>query len=274
MTGSTIGSSRLLAGYARRRPAEFANAVARAGAAAANTLLDGLSDDVLPAVAVHLPQAIAMQLLDRSTDDRLVRWLAEADLDTAVRLARRIGQQRRHDLARRLPARRRRDVDRYCSCPDGSVGAHVDTRFESVSDAATVADAVRALGSRQTRDRAPLLVVDVQGRFVGWLDAQKALLRGPGGSVRDCVTPVRPVPAHSELLNARLMFTARDESWLPVVDVRSRPIGLLHRSRLPDGSAPPASSAPALLATLTAAMFSLLTELPALVVARKEESAP
>ena len=148
----------------------------------------------------------------------------------------------------------------------------MDTSFSEVSDARSVADAVQELGSRETRDRAPLLVVNEEGILIGWLDTQQALLCGPAGLVRDCVVPVRPVTANANLHTAMLEFAARNEPWLPVVDADARPIGLLHRSRLPHASPQPSAGGPALFVTLAAVMSALLAESLALVMG--EERSP
>ncbi len=264
-------SSRLLTRYAERHPAELAIAVARGGAAGVGALLDSLPEAARPAVVVHLPPDLAQDLMDRSPDARLVRWLAEADLATAVRLARRLAPLRRAGLAAQLPRRRQRDLDRSCSFPEGSVGAHMEVTFGSVSEAASVGDAAQALGPQSAPSPAPLVVVDAEGRLLGWLDAQKALRLGPAGSVRDCVIPARPVRAGADLRDARREFAARSEAWIPVVDAGSRPIGLLRRSRLPDDRAAPAPAAPAVLPALAATMLSLLGELPALVSGERRE---
>lgn len=269
MTDRAQRSSRLLERYAQSHPAEFAQVVARTGGSAATTLLASLPESALPAVVVHLPREIAGELLVRSADSELVRWLSEADLDSAVGLARRLDPLRRGRLADWLPARRRRELDRYCSFPDTCAGAYVERNFTTVSETQSIADAVRTLGSSEAGDRMPLLVVDREGRLLGWLDTHLALLRGPGGSVRECLAPVRPLQANARLYAAVAAFAARDEPWLPVVDARSIPIGLLHRSRIPDASTPPGAGAPSVLAVLAATLFELLAELPALTAVER-----
>ncbi len=265
MTGHAVPASRLLERYAQGHPAEFALTVARTGGSGVYPLLASLPDSVLPAVVVNLPQGTAVDLLNRSSDAELVRWLSEAGLDTAVRLARRLDPSRRAGLADRLPARRRKDIDRYCAFPDTSVGAYLDTGFAAVSESQSIADVVQVLGPAESADRSPLLVVDRDGRLIGRLDSRLALLRGPDASVRECVAPVRPLKAGAHLYAAAVEFAARDKAWLPVVDARSRPVGLLHRSRLPDASASPSANGPSVLTTLTATLFELLAELPALI---------
>ncbi|MDE0064250.1 MAG: hypothetical protein OXU72_15855 [Gammaproteobacteria bacterium] len=265
MTDHAVPASRLLERYAQRHPGEFALAIARSGSSAVYPLLASLPESVLPAVVVNLPKGMARAFLVHSSDSELVRWLSEADLDSAVRLARLLDQPLRAGLADRLPARRRKDLDRYCSFPDSSVGAYVDTDFAAVSEAQSIAEAVQALDAPESPDRIPLLVVDRKGRLAGWLDTQLALLHGPDGSVRDCLVPIRPLKANTQLYAAAVEFAALDEPWLPVIDAQSRPVGLLHRSRLPDVSASPSANAPSVLTTLAGTLFELLAELPALV---------
>ena len=138
-----------------------------------------------------------------------------------------------------------------------------------MSDAQSIADAVQALGLSATGDRDPLLVVDQEGRLAGRLDERLALLRGLGGSVRECLEPVRALPAGAHLSAAVVEFALSNERCLPIVDGRSRPIGLLHRSRLPDVSTAPDADAPPMLAALVATMLELLVELPTLAAAER-----
>ncbi len=262
-------SGGLLAHYAQFHPSEFARAAVRMGGTEVDALLASLPKSALAAVVTRLPRGVAQELLDGSSDSELVQWLSEADLGSAVRLAQRLSQSRRADLADRLPARLGKDLDRYCSFPDGSVGARVDAGFATVSDAQPVADAVHALGSAGAAGRAPLLVVDGEGRLVGVLDARLALLRGPSALVRECMAPAHPLKAGAQLHVAAAEFALCDEPCLPVVDGQSRPIGLLHSDRLPEVSTAQGTGTPPVLATLAATMFELLAELPALAAVER-----
>ena len=133
MTDCGPPPSRLLVRYAQGHPAEFALAVAGADGPALSALLASLPKSVLSAVVAHLPKGVAEELLDRSSDSELVQWLSEADLQSAVRLARRLNPSRRADLADGLPVGRRRDLERCCAFPDASVGAWADAGRASPS---------------------------------------------------------------------------------------------------------------------------------------------
>ncbi len=267
MTQPEPPPSRLLGAYAQSHPAEFALAVERAGGAAQSALLASLPESVLPAVVVNLPQDSVKALLDRASESELVRWLSEADLESAVRLARRLNQPRRTGLADRLPARRRKDLERYCAFPESTIGAWADPNFPSVNHAQSISEAVQALGSMAKAQGTPWLVVDGEGRLVGSLDSRLALLRGPDGLVRECLRPVRPLKANADLQSAAVEFAVRDEVCLPVIDGQSRLIGLLHRTRLPDGSPEPAAGTQSVLTALAGTMLEMLAELPTLAAA-------
>lgn len=272
MTGGAPAPGPLVVGYARRHPGHFALAVARGDADAAETLLEELPDDVLPTVVVHLPPNLADRFVDRIPDETLCRWLSEPDLEVAVRLARGVAARRYAGLAEGLPQLRRRQLDRHRSFPDGVAGTYVDVDALRIEATATVADAVREMGARKARSRAPLLVVDSSDRLLGFLDAGLALQHDREVQVGDCVAPSPPLPATADVRMARDEFTLRGQSWLPVADAEGRLLGVLYRDRLPQVERRrSAESAPAVV-LLSATLLELLAELPALITPEKRAS--
>ena len=269
MTVGAPAPGTLVEGYARRHPEQFALAVARGDADAAQTLLGELPQDVLPTVVVHLPPSLAGRFVDRIPDETLRRWLSGPDLDVAVRLARGVAAGRYADLSAALPPPRRRQLDRHRAFPDGVAGTYVDVHAPRIEATANVADAVRELGARQARSRAPLLVVDSSDRLLGFLDAELALQYGREARVGDCVAPSRALPATADVRMARDEFALRGQSWLPVADAEGRLLGVLYRDRLPEAEPRRSTESTAAVVLLTETLFELLAELPALIAPGK-----
>ncbi len=244
-------------------PQRFADALASAGADA-QELLSGLPDQSLRRVVAFLPRSMAAALLEGSADDTILRWLSDVPLHDAVRIFRRVEEERRSRLHARLPRRRRNEIDRTAFFRPGTVGAVATLDFVSVPRDAAMPAAVDALRARASHS-APVLVVDDEERLVGTLDLALALTQGPRASVGDCLSPVRPLLASASVRVAVDAFANQPEAWLPVVDDARRLVGLLSASQLRRDRAEPSASAREPLAEIAVAMFELLADLPALL---------
>ena len=263
MSVSRVAQGGLLDGYAAMHPHRFADAVAPAGPDAQD-LLAALPDESLRRVVACLPRPMARELLEDLGDDTIVRWLSDAGLHDAVRIFRRVEDQRRSRLLALLPRRRRNELARTASFRPGTIGAVATLDFVSVQRDAAVPVAVDALRSRASHS-APVLVVDDEDRLVGTLDLAQTLIRGPQARVGDCLTPVRPVLASASVRAAADAFAAEREPWLPVVDDARRLVGLLSASQFKGDRAESSPSAREPLAEIAVAMFELLRDLPGLL---------
>ncbi|MYE82662.1 MAG: CBS domain-containing protein [Gammaproteobacteria bacterium] len=263
MTSSRVAQGGLLDAYAAMHPQRFAEAVAPAGADAQD-LLAGLSDESLRRVVACLPQLMAAELLEGAADETIIRWLSETPSHDAVRIFRRVEEQRRSRLLALLPRRRRNELARTAFFRPGTIGAVATLDFVSVQRDAAVPAAVDALRSRAS-DSAPVLVVDDEDRLVGRLDLALALTRGPQASVGDCLSPVRPLLASASVRVAVDAFANQPQPWLPVVDDARRLVGLLSASQLRRDRAEPSPGAREPLAEIAVAMFELLADLPGLL---------
>ncbi len=257
-----LAGSPLLVGYARSHPDRFALAAAQSGIDTVEALLSQLPDDVKPSVVVGLPLTLAAALIERAPDERLRKWLAGDDVAAAVGLSRRIPDQRYAGLAEGLRSRRRRELEAHRSYANDVAGAHVDVHVPFVRDTTPVADAAHILDIYKSSPRIPLLVLDSKDRYLGWFDAELALQKGLSARAGNCLGSSAPLSATANLRTARARFATSGDSWLPVVDARTRLVGVLHRSRLPKAASPGSHGDPALVVSLAAAMFQLLGELP------------
>ena len=266
MTDPEIAAGGLLASYAAKHPEAFADAVARAGQADAGHLVARLPDESQPAVIARLPQAIASPILEDRPDETILRWLTLASPNDATLIGRRLDAGRRETLLSRLPASRRRVLERAVHVREGTVGALADGHYDWLRHDATVADAARVLRSRPAPGAPPLLVLDDADRLVGVFDAERGLAHGLDALVRDCVAPVRPLPASTALRAAVKAFADRGVGWLPVVDNARRPIGILEHAKLGRTAFDPAERADDALTDVAGIMFEVMSDLPRLML--------
>ena len=265
MTDPEIAAGGLLAGYAAKHPGAFADAAARAGQDEAGQLVARLPDESQPGVIARLPQSIASPVLRGRPDETIMRWLTLASPNEATLILRRLDAGRRETLLAQLPASRRRVLERAVHVREGTVGALADPHYDWLRHDATVADAARILRSRPEPVAPPLLVLDEADRLVGVFDAERGLARGPDALVRDCIAPVRPLPAWTALRAVGAAFADRGVSWLPVVDHAHRPVGVLKRGRLGRRVFEPTERADDALTDVAGIMLEVMADLPRLL---------
>lgn len=263
MRDPEIAPGGLLGRYAAEHPEAFAGAVARAGHDAGH-LVARLPDESQPAVIARLPLSIASPILKDRPDETIMRWLTQALRDEATLIIRRLDAERRDTLLAQLPTSRRRLLERAVHVREGTVGTLADPHYDWLRQDATVADAARILRSRPD-PVPPLLVLDDGDRLVGVFDAERGLAHGPDALVRDCIAPVRPLPAWTALRAAVAAFADRGESWLPVVDHAHRPVGVLGRGRLGRIVAEPAERPNDALTDVAGIMLEVTADLPRLL---------
>lgn len=220
-------------------------------------------------VVAYLPPDITQAFVGRQDDATLTRWMDQLDIDSAVKLARQIGEDRLSLLEAGIPVRRYAQLMRACRYSELSVGAYITSAFSWVREDQPIAYAVTVLRSQQQQNDAPLLVLDDSTHVLGWFDTEKALLADLADDVRGCVAPVQPVLVTSDVRATLLEFRAQREVWLPVIDTDSHPVGLLHQSKLPMLSWQESASGYGMFVPVIDAMLGLLTGLATNVFERR-----
>lgn len=99
--------------------------------------------------------------------------------------------------------------------------------------------------------------------LVGVFDAERGLAHGLDAPLRDCVVPVRPLPASADPRAAVAAFADRSVGSIPVVDHANRPVGVLLRGGL--GRTEPADPAGDVLSEVAGVMFDVMADLPSML---------
>ena len=269
MAETSLDSDLLLVRYAQRHPDDFALSIMKGDTQAQESLLSILPDDTMATVVAHLPPDISQAFVARQDDSTLTRWMAQLELDSAIKLARQIGENRLNHLETGIPSPRYAQLMRACRYSELSVGAYITSTFSWVREDQTIADAVTALRFQRLQNDAPLLIVDSSTRVLGWFDTAKALVADPTDTLHGCVAPVQPVLASLDVRATLLEFRAQREIWLPVIDADAHPIGLLHQSKLPMVAWQESASGYSMLVPVIDAMLELVTGLATTVIERR-----
>ena len=269
MAVTQSGSNLLLVSFAKRHPDDFALSIMKGDVQTQESLLSALPDETMASVVAYLPPDVIQSFLRRRDEATIARWMAQLDLDSAVKLARQIGEVRLNQLGKAIPEARLSRLINSCRYPELSVGAYVTSAFSWVREDQTILDAIVKLRSQRMQSDAPLLVLDDSTHVLGWFDTDKALLADSTDFVRGCVAPVQPVLATSDVRATLLEFRAQREAWLPVIDVDAHPVGLLHQSKLPMVSWQASIGGHDLFVPIIDAMLALLAGLTRSAIERR-----
>jgi Mg/Co/Ni transporter MgtE len=220
--------------YARQFPAEMARLLAAHGSDAVAAGLDGLPATSLAALVAHLPRERARGVLELQDDKTVGEWLDEAALDDALAIARHLDDEHRTRVLESVSAVTRREaLKRLLIYPRTTAGAAADPTAPRLDAALRLDDALGVLRGEQPEAERTIWLVDTQGRYVGLLDATRALASNSGNQMLSAMAiAVRPLRADTTLVNAHDYPEWHRHPELPVVDHLDRFLGSLSHERL------------------------------------------
>jgi Mg/Co/Ni transporter MgtE len=220
--------------YARQFPGEFAAYLVMLGGDAIPQALAGLPEAQAAALVAHLPGAHAARALAAQRDERIVEWLNEAKLDDALAIVLQLYDKRRARILDSLPNRRTREtLKRLLVYPRTTVGALADPTALRLDATLPLGEAVAILRSDDSGTARPVWLVDGDGRYVGLLDSNQALIaRSEKPQLADLSIAVHALRADTTLANARTHPNWQQHAELPVVDHLDHLLGTLSHERL------------------------------------------
>ena len=181
-------------------------------------LMEELPDDLRDDLAELLAQEQLRQVISDMTSDDAADVLA--DLPNA--LASRVIQL--------LPDENRREIECLLKYPDDTAGGLMQMELVSVLDDATVDEAVQAV--REKIDEIETLhfvyVVNAVNELVGVVAPKRLIISKPNRPIRELMrTDLRVVTPEVDQEEVAQMFKRYDLSALPVVDQRSKLLGVI-----------------------------------------------
>ncbi len=220
--------------YAQRFPEEMARLLAAQGSEAVTAGLDNLPAAALAAVVAHLPRSHARRVLEHQDDKTVGDWLDASALDDAVAIARHLDDDRRTRVLESVSAFTRREaLRRLLIYPRTTAGAVADPTAPRLDSTLKLDDALEQLRGEQPESERAIWLVDTQGRYIGLLDATRALAASSTHrSLSELAITVRPLRADTTLVSARDYPEWRKYSELPVVDHHESFLGSISHERL------------------------------------------
>lgn len=220
----------LLADFASKSPGAFASTLSRGQADDIAAILQKLPPSLAAAITSRLPQARIDAIVD-SGDAALADWLAESTLDDAVRLLGRLPRDRGLALVNSLQSRKRRHkLLQYLHYPPHTVGALVSDVLIRFGADTQARDVLREFRSFETDYSRPIVILHVDGRYLGLLDLAKLLARDPPkGRIREYTLSAPALRPEWTLSSAVQDPGWHSHNWLPVIDHEERLLGGVSR---------------------------------------------
>lgn len=196
--------------------------------------LDGLPEESVAALVAHLPRGHARRVLESASDNSVGAWLEDAALDDALAIVLHLDDERRGPVLDAIKSFARREaLKRLLIYPRTTAGAVVDPGAPRLDAALPLGDALEQLRGELPEPDRTIWLVGAQGRYVGMLDATRALAASSARHLlSELAIYIRPLRADITLVNARDYPEWQRHSELPVVDHLDHFLGSLSRERL------------------------------------------
>ena len=171
---SHVPSARLRIPYrklAKLHPAQIADMVEQASHEEGEEIIEavGLDRELEADVFEELDTEHQLEFLQSRSDAEAARLLTRMEPDNAADLINEIDQDRRLPILEHLPGPQQVKVRQLLSYNSDTAGGLMNTDFVSVSDSATVAEAIEAIRTSKVPAEAlhAVFITDAQGRTVG-----------------------------------------------------------------------------------------------------------
>ncbi|MDA1370561.1 MAG: hypothetical protein O2971_07350 [Proteobacteria bacterium] len=219
--------SKLLQGFARKAPEDFAHAVDSAPAGEVAEILGGLPVEARATVVAHLSPG-CIDTLKMEHPLYISECIANGGLEDAKAILVRLARSSRLDLVNAMPANaRRRALLRFMNYPDHSIGNFVTSEVIIVpQDSQT--DTVLAL-IRKSRPGCPVLLQSSKGTYAGIMDARRVIEGNSHESIENFADEVKPLQAEMPILEAVNVDQWNTHTLLPVVDFENHILGVVDR---------------------------------------------
>ncbi len=184
--------------------------------------------DLMEELPDHLRDDLAEHLLPQQLSDAVEEMASDDAADVIADLPEDVAQ----DVIEALPQEDREEVESLLAYPEDSAGGLMQTELVSISEQATVDEAVRVLRSAK-EDVGEIFfvyVVDDGDRLVGVLNLGALLLFKGERPIRDLMkTKIQTVHPEEDQESVARIFQRYDLVALPVVDAEGRLLGrILH----------------------------------------------
>jgi magnesium transporter len=198
------------------------------------TIFDAMDKPTSAEVLEKVDEATRSELFELLKKEELKSIVSELDPDDAADILCELPEEERAELLESIPPAESAEIKELMSYSEDSAGGIMDTAVISVSEDATVAEAVNKIRSAEIdEDFFSVCVVDKNGRFVGDVRIRFLLTRSEGTRIGDLVDPdTIYVTVDMDQEEVRNIFSKNDLIEAPVLEKDNKLVGRITADRI------------------------------------------
>jgi len=191
-------------------------------------ILECMDDAIAAETLMLLYPELRIAIVERLSDEKLARYIAELPSDDAAELLREVDEKRWENILKLLPQELAEQLVELISHPGETAGAIMAHEVESLPGNYTVAQAIADLVrfGDDIEEIFQIFIVDDDGKLLGFVPIQRLLIAAPGQKLAEIAQPVDvvvPVDADREYVVD--LFRRKDIVSAPVVDSEGKLLG-------------------------------------------------
>jgi len=185
-------------------------------------------------VLEKVDEATRAELFDLLEDEELAQLVSEMNPDDAVDIIAELDEEEKAGVLETIPTEDLRDIRRLMQYSDDSAGGIMDPVLISVSEDATVAEAISEIRASQIdEDFFSVYVIDNFGRFLGDVRLRLLLTSDESEKISSLIDPDTVyVTANADQEVVRNIFSKNDLIVAPVLDDNHNLIGRITADRI------------------------------------------
>jgi len=217
-----------------RRSSDIAEVVSVVDNEQRRMIFDALEKPVSAEVLEKVDEATRGELFEILEDEELTSLIVHLDADDAADVLMELPADEVAEVLEHIPAEDSAQIRDLMSYPEDSAGGIMETVLLSVSEEATVSEAVNKIRAAEIdEDFYSVFVVDKAGRFLGDVRVRLLLTRPENTRVSELIDPdTIYVVANDDQERVRNVFRDNDLIVVPVLDRYHRLIGRITADRI------------------------------------------
>ena len=197
-------------------------------------IFDAMDKSTSAEVLEKVDEATRAELFELLKDDELSSIISELDPDDAADILSEIPEEERAKLLKKIPAAESAEIQELMSYSEDSAGGIMDPVVISVSEDATIAEAVNKIRAAEIdEDFYSVYVVGKDDKFIGDVRIRLLLIRPENTKIGDLVDPdTIHVRVDTDQEEVRNIFSKNDLIVVPVLDKNDKLVGRITADRI------------------------------------------
>ena len=197
-------------------------------------IFDGMDKPMSAEVLEKVDEATRAELFELLKDEELISLVSELDPDDAADILSELSEDERAELLENISPSESAGIKELMSYSEDSAGGIMDPVLISVSENATVAEAVSKIRAAEIdEDFYSVYVVNKTGQFLGDVRLRFLLIRPESSKIGDLIDPdTIYVNVNTDQEEVRNIFSKNDLIVVPVLDADNKLVGRITADRV------------------------------------------